>query len=69
MSLKAFHVVFVTSAVLLSLFMCGWFIHEYFTHDQHAMDLLFGILSAAGAVALLIYGRYFLRKLKNIDYF
>jgi hypothetical protein len=32
------------------------------------VDLLLGLVSIAGAVGLVVYGRYFLKKLKNIDY-
>ncbi|MCC7374964.1 MAG: hypothetical protein IT581_09925 [Verrucomicrobiales bacterium] len=69
MSLKSFHVVFIVSAFLLSMFLGGWCIYEYFTHSGRMIDLLLGLVSLAGAVGLVVYGRYFLKKLKNIDYF
>ncbi|MBL9139643.1 MAG: hypothetical protein JNK85_27485 [Verrucomicrobiales bacterium] len=69
MSLKSFHVVFIVSAFLLSMFLGGWCIYEYFTHSRRVIDLLLGLVSLAGAVGLVVYGRYFLKKLKNIDYF
>lgn len=68
MSLKAFHVVFITSAFLLSMFLGGWCLFE-FAHTRRIVDLLLGLLSIAGAIGLVVYGRYFLKKLKNIDYF
>ena len=67
MSLKAFHVVFITSAFLLSMFLGGWCLVE-FVHTRRIVDLLLGLVSIAGAIGLVVYGRYFLKKLKNIDY-
>jgi hypothetical protein len=68
-SLKSFHVIFIGSAFLLAAFLGGWCIYEYFTRSHRMVDLLLGLLSLAGAVGLIVYGRYFLKKLKNIDYF
>lgn len=68
MSLKAFHVIFITSAFLLALFLGGWSLYE-FSRSSRVTDLLLGLLSLAGAVGLIVYGRYFLKKLRNIDYF
>lgn len=68
MSLKAFHVVFITSAFLLAVFLGGWCLYE-FSRGGRMVDLLLGLLSLAGSVGLIVYGRYFLKKLKNIDYF
>ena len=50
------------------MFLGGWCLYEYFNHGRRMVDLLLGLLSIAGAVGLLVYGRYFLNKLKNIDY-
>ena len=69
MSLKSFHVVFIVSAFLLSLFLGGWCLYAYFTRQGGITELLLGLVSVAAAVGLLVYGRYFLKKLKNIDYF
>lgn len=67
MSLKAFHIVFIGSSFLLALFLGGWCLYEFFAHSRRLGDLLLGLLSVAGAVGLIVYGRYFLNKLKNID--
>ena len=68
MSLKTFHIVFIGSSFLLALFLGGWCLYEFFVHSKRVVDLLLGLLSLAGAVGLIVYGRYFLNKLKNIDY-
>ncbi len=69
MSLKSFHVFFIVSAFLLSMFLGGWSLNEYMTGSKRIGDLVLGLLSIVAAVGLVVYGRYFLKKLKNIDYF
>jgi DNA-binding transcriptional regulator of glucitol operon len=69
MSLKSFHVFFIVSAFLLSLFLGGWSLNEYVSGSRRTGDLILALVSIGGAVALVFYGRYFLKKLKNVDYF
>jgi hypothetical protein len=68
MSLKAFHVVFITAATLLALGFGIWGVEQYWAGDGSGVDLALGLGSLAVAVALLCYGKYFLRKLKHISY-
>lgn len=68
MSLKTIHVVFVLASCLMMLIFGGWAWREYFGAEGTVAHLLYGVLSLAGLVGLLIYGRYFLRKLKHISY-
>jgi len=68
MSLKAFHVIFITAACALA-FGCGvWGLKHYFSPEGRTMDLLFGIGSLAAGVGLIFYERYFLKKLKDVSY-
>jgi hypothetical protein len=68
MSLKAFHVIFITAASALA-FGCGvWGLKNYFFNEGRLLDLLFGIGSLAAGVGLIFYERYFLKKLKHISY-
>ena len=67
MSLKAFHLVFITASVLLSFVIAAWSMVGY-ADVGRTMDLVFGISSAAIGLGLIVYGRYFLRKLKHISY-
>ena len=67
MSLKAFHIVFVTASILLALLFGIWSLVSYFQGGTVA-DLLFGIGSLIVTVALVIYEKYALKKLKNISY-
>ncbi len=67
MSLKAFHLIFVT--LLSSLwFGCGiWQLRDYSaTHASGALALGMGALALG--VATLVYGKYFLKKLKKFSY-
>jgi hypothetical protein len=60
MSLKAFHLVFVTLLTSLSLGFTAWaFI---------AGHPLFGLAGIAAAILVVVYGVYFLKKLKKISY-
>jgi len=68
MSLKAFHVIFITAASALA-FGCGvWGLKNYLFDDGKLPDLLFGLGSLLAGVGLIVYERYFLKKLKNISY-
>jgi hypothetical protein len=59
MSLKVFHVLFIAVAILLAAGCTAW------SYVNQAAAL-FGISSAIVAVALVIYGIWFLKKSRNI---
>ena len=68
MSLKAFHVIFITASCALA-FGCGiWGLKDYWSSDGRLFDLLFGVGSLATGVGLIVYERYFLKKLKKVSY-
>ena len=68
MSLKAFHLIFITAACALC-FGCGvWGLKDYYSADGRLFDLLFGLGSLVAGGILILYERYFLRKLKNVSY-
>lgn len=68
MSLKAFHVIFITASSALA-FGCGvWALKNFFGAEGRGLDLLFAIGSFAAGVGLIVYERYFLKKLKDISY-
>jgi len=67
MSLKAFHIVFVTMSVLVSFFFGGWLLHEY-SNGGGAGQLIGAILSFLAGAGLIWYGKVVLRKLKHISY-
>ena len=68
MSLKAFHIVFIVASTLLALVFAGWGFGNYFTGNGSGVDLIYGIGSLIAAIALVVYGIVFLRKLKHISY-
>jgi len=68
MSLKAFHIVFITASTLLSFGFGVWTIREYFMGGNDLVNLVMGGLSTVTGVLLIVYGRYFLKKLRSIGY-
>lgn len=60
MSLKTFHLIFVTAMSSLAFGCSLW--------RFAAGDVLFGSLSAAVGVGVVVYGIYFLKKLKNVSF-
>ena len=67
MSLKAFHIVFVTVSILLA-FGCGIWSVLNFRVSGSGVDLVLGAGWILAGFALLVYGRAILRKLKHISY-
>ena len=60
MSLKAVHLIFVTLLTTLAFGCAGW--------AFAAGESLFGGLAAAAGLLVIVYGVYFLKKLKKISY-
>jgi len=67
MSLKAFHIVFVTASILLAFGFGVWSLLDYRDHGKGA-ELIGGIVSLLAGVGLIFYAKAILRKLKNISY-
>ena len=67
MSLKAFHLVFISASVLLSFGFGAWLIDAYVATGR-LPNLVFGVMAGLAGMALLVYGRYFLKKFKHIGY-
>lgn len=67
MSLKAFHILFVTASVALCLFLSGYYLHAYLKVEANPIYLGWVAGGVAGTAGLLWYGQYFLKKLKNIS--
>jgi hypothetical protein len=68
MSLKAIHIVFILASSLMTIMFGVWAFREYFQPMGTRAHLIYGLASIVGLIALLVYGRYFLRKLKHISY-
>jgi hypothetical protein len=68
MSLKAFHLLFITAATALA-FGCGiWGLRDFSSEGDGAWDLVFGLGSLAAGAGLILYERYFLKKLRKVSY-
>jgi len=67
MSLKAFHVVFIAASILMGFGVGGWSLYQYYT-DGSGANLGLGLCFTALGVALIIYSRRILQKLKHISY-
>ena len=60
MSLKGFHLVFVTLLTTLAFCCAAW--------AFDAGHAIFGVAGVASGMVVIVYGIYFLRKLKNVDF-
>lgn len=67
MSLKAFHIIFVTIAAICCLMFGGWGVLR-FRNTGESAALVAGVVSLGATVLLIVYGRWFLRKLKGESY-
>jgi hypothetical protein len=62
-----FHVVFVTCSLILTIGFAVWAFGNYRAGGL-ATDLVYGVGGSIASVGLIIYGRIFLKKLKDISY-
>ncbi|HVS01786.1 MAG TPA: hypothetical protein VMT16_03375 [Thermoanaerobaculia bacterium] len=67
MSLKAVHVLFITLATALSLGLAWWGWQQVRLGGGGGY-LALSVLAVAAAAALLVYGWWFLRKMKDVSY-
>ena len=68
MSLKAFHVVFITASSALAVGFGIWELKNGFSNDGSGWDFVYGVGSLIIGVGLLVYERYFLKKTKGLSY-
>lgn len=64
MSLRAFHIVFVTVSTLLFAFLAVWAFG--FAVDRTAAITALGGVSVAGALVMPVYGVFFYRKARKL---
>lgn len=64
MSLKTFHIVFVTLCTVGLLAFGIWGVEEYRARGSVG-DLLFALVGFAGTGVMVWYGRWFLRKIEK----
>lgn len=68
MSLKAFHVLFITASSLLCFGLGAWLLRTYRGPDGAGSDLVWAVTALLAGVGLLVYERFFLKKLKSVSY-
>jgi hypothetical protein len=68
MSLKAIHIVFIVSATFLCFGVGFYGVRSFLAPGGGVGDLAFGVGSFAVGLALVYYGKLFLKKLKHIGY-
>ena len=66
MGLKGFHVFFIVVSTLTAVMFGAWGVWD-FGRTGKAATLAMGILGFAAAAALVFYGLWFLRKLKDVS--
>ncbi len=69
MSLKAIHILFILASTLLCFGFAAW-AYQAYLNEEASRDLNLGMAITSGVlgVALLVYGRYFLKKLRDVSY-
>ena len=68
MSLKAFHLVFISAAIVLAFGFGAWLLKGYFSPEGRIGELVSGLISIIAGVGLMVYERYFLKKTKDVGY-
>lgn len=68
MSLKAFHIVFVISTILLCFGFGAWAIHNRL-QGGGMVEFVLGLLALAGGLAMMVYFKAVLKKLRDISTF
>ncbi|MGA9778953.1 MAG: hypothetical protein ACLPRE_06290 [Limisphaerales bacterium] len=68
MSLKAVHLIFVNALTTLSFGCAIWKFMDYRSENGTTGDLLFSLAAVGVGILVIIYGLYFLKKLKKMSY-
>ena len=66
MSLKAFHIFFITLAIAITMGFAAWVLMDGSPNSDQGSMKAMGICSGIIAVGLVVYGIYFIRKARNI---
>jgi hypothetical protein len=67
MSLKTFHIVFISLSCLLMAGYSAWCFREYIATTDFEF-LVFAILSLFVSAGLVLYGNRFLKKLRHVSF-
>jgi len=66
MSLKSFHVVFISASVLLAFLLAAWCLVAPPNRPADAGRIVGGALCALAGVGLVVYEAWFLRKMRRL---
>lgn len=66
MSLKFFHIVFISLSILLSAGVGAWGVHSYLVEGSGG-HLILGVVFFLFGAGLVVYGVNFLKKMREID--
>jgi len=66
MSLRIFHIIFITVCVMLSVYVAVWGVRSYL-HAGRPSDLALAAVFVLGGLVLVEYGRRVFRKLKELQ--
>ena len=66
MSLKNFHILFISVSVVLAIGFGAWSVYTH-TQESGTAWLVMGVLSLGVGVALVVYGFWFLQKIKRLN--
>ncbi|MEK7262883.1 MAG: hypothetical protein AAB071_00045 [Bacteroidota bacterium] len=67
MSLKTFHIFFISLSVLTAFGFSAWLAKEFISNSE-MIYLAYSTLSAMTGISLIIYGIRFLHKLRHISF-
>jgi hypothetical protein len=65
MSLRAFHIVFITVSVILMLYVAVWGVREFMV-SRSSLSVSMIIFGAVGGATLIWYGKRVFHKLKEL---
>ena len=66
MSLKAFHIFFISVSTLLAIWFGVWGLRSYFNRAENSLILVLAIMSFIVAGVLIVYGIKIFQKLKTL---
>lgn len=66
MSLRAFHLLFITLSVVLTAFFAAWAYGQY-RAEQDFSYVIAAVVSLAAGIGLVAYGAAFLKKTKRLS--
>jgi ABC-type thiamin/hydroxymethylpyrimidine transport system permease subunit len=66
MSLKSFHIIFICISTLFSIFFGYWCYNEW-SQIGGMQYLVYSSISVAFTIAMLIYGKWFLKEISELN--